>query len=100
MIDLSVSELELVKQLLRQHVPVCEVRAFGSRVNGCAKPYSDLDLVIFGTEKLSPDLLSDLKEAFVESDLPFRVDLLDWTQLSTEFRAVINRNYVILQEQA
>jgi DNA-directed RNA polymerase beta subunit len=35
--------------------------------------------------------LAALKEAFQESDLAFRVDVLDWHALSPEFRGVIER---------
>lgn len=45
MIDVSPDHLAEVQAILREHVPECEVRAFGSRVQETAKPYSDLDLV-------------------------------------------------------
>ncbi len=97
MIDLSDDELEIVTSLLTEHVPGCEVRVFGSRINGSTKPYSDLDLVIVGEDKIDNQQLSDLREALVESDLPFRVDLLDWTQISAEFKAVIDKRYEVIQ---
>ncbi len=36
--------------------------------------------------------LAELKEAFQQSDLPFRVDLLDWNAISAEFRNVIEKD--------
>ncbi len=93
MIDLSDDELEIVISLLTEHVPGSEVLVFGSRINGSTKPYSDLDLVIVSKEKIDSQQLSELREALVESDLPFRVDLLDWTQISAEFKAVIDQKY-------
>ncbi len=71
----------------------CEVRAFGSRVNGTTKSYSDLDLAVVGSGKLSDDTLRCLKEAFEESDLPFRVDVLDWNATSPGFQKVIEKQY-------
>lgn len=97
MIDLADEELEIVRSLLREYLPQCEVRVFGSRIDGNAKPYSDLDLVIVGKDKIDNQQMSNLREAFIESDLPFRVDLLDWAQISVEFRAVIDRKYEIIQ---
>ena len=44
MIDLAPDQLAIVRRLLAAHVPECEARAFGSRVTGNAKPYSDMDL--------------------------------------------------------
>ena len=76
----------------------CEVRAFGSRVDWTAKDYSDLDLAVVGSGKLSDDTLRHLKEAFEESDLPFRVEVLDWHAISPEFQKVIEKQYEVIQE--
>ena len=39
----------------------------------------------------------ELIEAFQESGLPFRVDVLDWHAISPEFRLVIKRKYEVLK---
>jgi len=39
----------------------------------------------------------ELIEAFQESGLPFRVDVLDWHAISPEFRQVIKRKYEVLK---
>ena len=96
MIDLAPQHLELVRTILGRHLPPCEVRAFGSRVNGPAKSYSDLDLVVVASARLDDDLLRRLREAFEESDLPFRVDVLDWHELSPAFQQVIEKQYELL----
>lgn len=41
MIDIDAKYLEMVKHILNNHVPECEVWFFGSRVTG-ARKYSDL----------------------------------------------------------
>ena len=46
MIDVSPRDLEIVRRILRDRVPDCEVWAFGSRTNHTARTYSDLDLAI------------------------------------------------------
>ena len=97
MIDLSTHHLETVQGILGRHVPNCEVRAFGSRVTGPMKNYSDLDLAVVAPGKLNPDTLRHLKEAFEESDLPFRVDVLDWHDVSPEFQEVIAKDYEVVQ---
>ena len=43
-------------------------------------------------------VLGRLKEAFSESDLPIRVDVLDWHGISAAFRRVIDQKFVVLQE--
>ena len=92
MIDVAPEHLEMVLTLLSNYLPDCEVRAFGSRFSGTAKPYSDLDLAVIGQNRLDWRILAELKEAFQASELPFRVDLLDWNTISDEFRAVIEKS--------
>ncbi len=100
MIDLAPRHLETVKGILAAHVPGCEVRAFGSRASWTAKDYSDLDLAIVGEEPLDRETLSQLQEAFEESDLPMRVDVLDWHAISEGFRKSITSDCVVVQEPA
>ena len=98
MIDVPFHDLASIKQILAKHVPGCEVRVFGSRVNGTARSYSDLDVVIIGEDKVPRKQVYRLKEAFQESDLPFRVDVLDWHRISLEFRKIIENAYEVVQE--
>ena len=98
MLNIKTNHLQIILSILKQFVPSCEVRVFGSRCNGNVKEYSDLDLVIVGKERLDWNVLADTKEAFEESDLPYRVDLLDWNAISPEFRNVIEtRGFEIIQ---
>jgi len=96
MIDAPAEHLETVRRILAAHVPGCEIRAFGSRVTGAPKNYSDLDLAIVGRQPLNPDVMRGLKEALEESDLPFRVDVLDWNAIAESFQKVIERRFEIL----
>ncbi|MCY4354214.1 MAG: restriction endonuclease subunit S [Truepera sp.] len=96
MIDLNPNHLGTVKAILAEHVPECEVRAFGSRATWTAKDYSDLDLAILGKGPLDWATVGRLEEAFEESDLPMRVDVLDWHTISGGFREVIEREHVVL----
>ena len=97
-IDLNPNHLATVKAILEEHVPECEVRAFGSRVTWTAKDYSDLDLAVVGEGPLDWRTLGRLKEAFEESALPMRVDVLDWHAISESFHRQIQRDYVVVQE--
>jgi uncharacterized protein len=97
MIDIAPEQLVIVLCLLEAHVPECEVRAFGSRVTGRSKPHSDLDIVLLGASRLPLGRLAALREAFEESELPIRVDLLDWNAISESFREIITNTYEILQ---
>ena len=37
-----------------------------------------------------------LKESLVESNLPFKVDIVDWARMSKEFREIVTREGVLL----
>ena len=98
MIDLHPKHFETVQHILAKHVPGCEVRAFGSRVKWTAKDYSDLDLAVVGSKPLILRQRHQLAEAFEESDLPIRVDVLDWHTISEEFKRIIAAEYAVIQE--
>jgi len=98
MLDLTPEQLAEVRRILQQHVSGSTVRAFGSRVQGTAKPFSDLDLVVMGEIPLNFRQLAALKDAFAESNLPFRVDVADWAVTSETFRGIIERAYAVVQE--
>lgn len=91
-------ELAIVKLILQTHIPNLEVWAFGSRVKGNAKPYSDLDLAVITREPLSLQTHADLVDAFSESDLPWKVDIVDWALVAEPFKQVIMYQYVVVQE--
>jgi len=93
-LDLRPDHWAIVRDALSRHVPGREVLAFGSRATWTAKDYSDLDLAIMGEEPLSLRVTSALDEAFVESDLPFRVDIVDWAKIDDGFRVIIRRHGV------
>ena len=100
MLNLPQKYLEQVKALLRAHVPRAEVWAYGSRVTGGGHEASDLDLVLRNPNNLGEQAagLDDLKEAFIESNLPIRVDVMDWARIPASFHREIERAHVVVQE--
>lgn len=87
-----------VRRILADCVPEHTVWAFGSRVTGKAKPFSDLDLVIITDQPLSLECMATIKEAFDESDLTIRVDLVDWAATASAFREIMQKRYVVIQQ--
>ncbi len=96
MIDVSPHHLETVKAILRRHLPGREVCVFGSRARGTAKEYSDLDLAIIGDVPLTLGQLALLENDLDESELPFKVDVVDWAATGEPFRQVIRKTAVVL----
>jgi len=92
-IQLTKAECDVVKTIFHKHIPSMPFYLFGSRVKGTAKPYSDLDVVIIPESPLPLSLLALIEEDFSESDLPFKVDVIDWQRISTEFQDLIRREW-------
>ncbi|MCK5878124.1 MAG: nucleotidyltransferase domain-containing protein [Candidatus Marithrix sp.] len=90
--------LDIILHILQRWVPNCEVWAFGSRVHQRGlKPFSDLDLVLITKQPLDMSLYGRLKESFSESDLPIRIDIADWSQISDSFKEIIRKEHEIIQ---
>lgn len=90
----------IVREILSRQIPEREIWAFGSRARGNAKPYSDLDLAILGEHPLTTAQACASAGAFEESDLPWRVDIVDWSTTDESFRRIILRDEVVIQRPA
>jgi hypothetical protein len=42
--------------------------------------------------------MATLNEAFDESDLPIRVDIVDWAGTTSSFREIIQQHYIVIQQ--
>lgn len=97
MISLRPLHAKIIAGILKKHVPKRRILVFGSRATGRSKPHADLDLAVLGKKPVLFSVLYDLREDFMESDLPFRVDVLDWARTSEEFRKIIKRDGIELK---
>ena len=97
-IDIRADHWEIVRDILHRHVPQYEVWAFGSRAKWTAKQHSDLDLAVITDQPLPLAVSAALVDDFTESDLPWRVDVVDWATTSESFRRIIERNKVVVQK--
>ncbi|MDP2434069.1 MAG: nucleotidyltransferase domain-containing protein [Pseudomonadota bacterium] len=93
--------LEMVRRILREHLPQAEVWAYGSRVNGDSYDASDLDLVVRNPDDLKRETARwwALTEAFEESDLPIQVQIVDWARIPASFHDEIEAAYVVVQHK-
>ncbi len=96
LIDLENRHLRLLRELLGTYLTDKTVWAYGSRVKWKADPASDLDLVVWNATDME---VANAKEAFVESNLPFTVQLLVWEDIPEDFKDNIRKKYVVLQEK-
>jgi len=86
MIKISEKELQTVKTILKNYAPNFEVLVFGSRVSGNTHEHSDLDIALRGSEKIDLLILADIRDEFQNSNIPFRVDIIDFNRVSPEFQ--------------
>ena len=97
-LDIRPDHLKIVEEILEKHLPDREVWAFGSRVNGTAKETSDLDLVVIGETPLDFQRLGSLRDDFSESNLPYKVDVVDWAKIGETFREIIRKDNVLIKK--
>lgn len=95
MIDLAEKHKKMVNSILAS-VPHHQFYVFGSRVKGTAKPFSDLDLAV--NDVLSTRERSQLEMLFEESDLPFKVDIIELPKISGSFKEHITPDLVLWEK--
>lgn len=86
-------EKKIIKNILKTQLPHARFLVFGSRATHQAKLYSDLDLAIDIGKPIPLTVLSKLEEQFAESDLVFKIDLIDFQRVSKEFQQRILKEY-------
>ncbi|MBN8537640.1 MAG: nucleotidyltransferase domain-containing protein [Deltaproteobacteria bacterium] len=89
-IQIDPKHLEIIKGILGPHLNFTYV--FGSRAKGTAKKYSDLDLVIKTT--IDKTSLRKIQDHFEESDLPYKVDLIIWSETDDTFKNHIEKDLI------
>ena len=99
-IDLQPDQLRIVRDALQRYVPKRKVLVFGSRARRDSWEFSDLDLAVMGDELIPLSVSAALDEALSESDLPFKVDVVDWALTELAFRKIIMRHAITIQEAA
>jgi len=90
-------DVSVLLAVLKQYAPGAEVWAFGSRVSGNARPFSDLDVVLVQDEPLDAQTCAELHYALSESDLPVKVDVVEWSRTKPSFREIILQNHIVLK---
>lgn len=92
-VELMENELNVVKSILQKYPNAI---VFGSRVKGCSRKFSDLDICI--KNKIKDYEYELLKEAFENSDLPFNVDLIIYDEIDDSFKKIIDEQGIYLSD--
>lgn len=94
-VTITPDQRAIVQNILARHLPPgVQAYVFGSRARGTTKRWADLDLSLEGDGPLSLLVLGQLAEAFDESLLPWKVDIVDRTTVSEAFGKIIDESKV------
>lgn len=95
---LKTEHIRTLRCILRVHLCRTPLRVyvFGSRTGPSYRPASDVDLLLDSEISIPLSTLAELKEAFEESDLPFRVDVVLRSALSPTFYQRIRKDLTLL----
>ena len=92
MIDLAPKYIDFVKETILAEIPNVEIFIFGSRTQGKALEYSDVDIALKDDEKISIDAILKLRVKFENSTFPYKVDIVDLNNLKDEFKKIIEKD--------
>jgi len=91
-LQLEEKHWNIIQQILSKHP--YQFYAYGSRVKGEARKYSDLDLCY--QEEIPLSIISQLREEFTESNLPFEVELVNWKHMRPKFQQMIKQDLTLI----
>ena len=89
--DILPQHLAIIQAILKKYPYT--FYAFGSRVTGRARPLSDLDLCFM--EEMPLSVQAQLEGEFEESDLPYKVDIVDYHRCSEDFKKIITPDLIL-----
>ncbi len=92
----SMPTVEDLREFLREYFLGKKVRVylFGSRARGTGKPFSDIDLAFASSEDLSVELAL-LRDYLEESNLPYKVDLLEYQKADRNLQEIIKKEGIL-----
>lgn len=91
-------QLSIVKKIVFKYLDPHDysVFIFGSRASGQQKKYSDIDLGIESKKPVKSSTIIAMQQEFEDSDLPFTVDIVDFTKVSERFKKVAKQRMITL----
>lgn len=95
---LSKKHIDIIKSILEKNLISYEkskVYIFGSRANGKFKDFSDIDIAVKLKSLQANLLISKIREDLEESDLPFKVDLVNWNEIAKEYLPNIKKQKIL-----
>jgi predicted nucleotidyltransferase len=73
-----------------------QVFIFGSRATGEAVKFSDIDIGIMAKKEVDGETLAKIESAFEDSDIPYKVEVVDFSLVSKRFKRVALKKIISL----
>ena len=87
--------IKVIKNILHNNFKVKKAAIFGSRAKNNFTEKSDIDIVIFDNN-ITVKELANIKAEFLESSLPYFVDVILFDKVNKKFQQEIMSNYIEL----
>lgn len=92
------NQKKIILTILKRYFQDRKFFVFGSRSTGKnLKTFSDLDVAIDGKEPIDKVRLRQAIEELSNSDLPFKVDLIDINSMPAEFKKNVASDFIELK---
>lgn len=91
-IDLNDKYISFIKETITNILPDVEVFIFGSRTQGKAREYSDVDIALKAYNKIPLSDILKIKTAFEDSTFPYKVDVVDLNSIDEKFYNIIKND--------
>jgi len=87
-----------LKDILYKYLSKKEYRmfVFGSRASGENSRWSDIDVGVWGEKKMPLEIKFQIEDDLENSDIPYKVDLVDFKNTSKKFRQIALNNFIPL----
>ena len=89
------NQLNIIYDIIEDY-PNLSFYIYGSRATRGFSPNSDLDVIVKSSERVSYEILEELKFKFDQSNLPFIVHISDFHKLEPNFLDLIKNSMIKL----
>lgn len=94
MIQLDKQDLLILRTILSKYP--YKFYAYGSRVKGNHKKFSDLDLCIM--DDINHEVLLEIRKILDESDISIHIDIKRWNiDMNEDFRSLIKKDIILFE---
>jgi predicted nucleotidyltransferase len=92
------SDIKFLAKIIGKYIDTSKYRVFifGSRATNTASKYSDYDIGIEGA-RLAPEIIFNLEAELENSDFPYNVDLVEFSDLSDSFKKIAKEKTIPIE---